>query len=207
MTWYGKHLTMIEYFESVDRSIVLLFNGWNTPFLDQFMWIISEKLTWVPLYVLMLYLFIRQSGYKKGIVFLLCAVGAVALSDWISVHLFKETIMRYRPSHNLLITDALHYYQFDNGEFYKGGMYGFVSSHATNFLAVCTFAYLAIRRNFPKVLWLFVIASLLVLYSRMYLGVHYLSDVLFGGLLGILIACLVFRFVFIGIIGKEYYRK
>jgi len=198
---------MIEYFESIDRTIVQIVNSCNTPFLDQFMWMISEKLTWFPLYILMLYLFIRQSGFKKGIIFLLCAIGVVAISDLISVHLFKESFMRYRPSHNLLLTDSLHFYQFDNGEYYKGGMYGFVSSHAANFLSVCTFAYLGLRRNYPKVLWLFLIAALLVMYSRMYLGVHYLSDVLFGAILGILIAYLVFRFVFIGIIGKEYNRK
>jgi undecaprenyl-diphosphatase len=198
---------MIEYFESIDRTIVQLVNSWHTPFLDQFMWVISEKATWIPLYALMLYLFIRQYGFKSGLLFLLCAIGTVAISDLTSVHLFKESFMRYRPSHNLLLTDTLHFYQFDDGEFYKGGMYGFVSSHATNFLAVCTFAYLALRRDYPKVLWLFLIAALLVLYSRIYFGVHYLSDVLFGAILGILIAYLVFRFVFIGIIGKEYNQK
>lgn len=198
---------MIEYLESIDRTIVRVVNNWNTPFMDQVMWLISEKLTWIPLYVFILYLFIRKYGIKNGVFFLVCAIGAVAISDLVSVHLFKETFMRYRPSHNLLLTDSLHFYQFDNGEVYKGGMYGFVSSHAANFLSVCTFAYLALKRDYPKVFWLFLTAALMVLYSRIYLGVHYLSDVFFGAILGILVAYLVFRFVFIGIIGKEYIRK
>ena len=71
----------MESLEAIDRAIVLWVNGLNTPFLDEFMWIVSGKLTWIPLYVLFLYLFIQQSGLKKGVIFLLCAIAAVALTD------------------------------------------------------------------------------------------------------------------------------
>ena len=47
---------MIEYLESLDIAIVQLVNGWNTPFLDEVMWIVSGRLTWVPLYILLVYL-------------------------------------------------------------------------------------------------------------------------------------------------------
>lgn len=198
---------MMESLEAIDRAIVLWVNGLNTSFLDEFMWVISGKLTWVPLYLLFLYLFVRQSGIKKGIVFLLCAIITVVLTDQISVQLFKEMFMRYRPSHHGLLTDHLHFYDFGDGHLYKGGTYGFISSHAANFVGVCSFALLGLRKNNAWIFPLTLISILLVCFSRIYLGVHYLSDVLVGAMVGLLIAILVFRFIFIAIIGREFDRK
>ena len=115
--------------------------------------------------------------------------------------------MRYRPSHHSLLTENLHFYQFENGEFYKGGMYGFVSSHAANFFGVLTFVFLVLKQQYRKILWGLLPIALIVSFSRIYLGVHYLSDVVGGAVLGILIAFAVYRFVFIPIIKKEYFTS
>lgn len=187
---------MIDWLESIDRNIVLFVNGFHTPFLDEFMWIVSAKLTWIPFYLLLLLLFFRKTSWKQAGIFLLVAIAAVGLSDFISSQLIKDTVMRYRPSHHALLTEKLHFYTFDDGEVYKGGMYGFVSSHAANFFAVCTFAFLALRVYYPKMGWVFAIA-VLVSFSRLYLGVHYLSDLVCGAALGSLIAWLLYRFVFL----------
>lgn len=188
---------MIEWLESIDREIVLFVNGMNHPALDEIMWIISAKLTWVPFYLLLLYLYFRKAkSWKDTLIFLLVAVAAVGAADFISSQLLKDTIMRYRPSHHALLTDKLHFYQTSDGEFYKGGMYGFVSSHAANFFAICTFAYLVLRPFYRKSYWLFVVAGV-VSFSRLYLGVHYLSDLVCGGLLGASIAWLLHHFVFL----------
>ena len=198
---------MMDYLESIDRSIVLMINGWNSPFLDAVMWGVSAKSTWFPLYALLIYLFIRQSGTRKGIVFVLCAFVAVGLSDFVSVHFFKEVFLRYRPSHHADLTGQLHFHVYENGEVYKGGMYGFVSSHAANLFAICTFSFLALRKSLSWILYLLLAVAVLVSYSRIYLGVHYLSDVLVGALVGMLLAILVFRFIFMVIVGKEYHLK
>ena len=93
---------MIEQLEAMDRWLVLTINSWNTPFLDELMWIVSGKLTWIPLYVLLVYLGFRKLPFKQFLVYFFCVVGSVALADVISSGLIKETLMRYRPSHHLL---------------------------------------------------------------------------------------------------------
>ena len=102
---------MIEYLESIDIAIVQLVNGWNTPFLDEVMWIVSGRITWIPLYIFLIFLAIKQSGWKAGTLFFLSAVLSVILADFVSTQWMKEVIQRYRPSHNLDIQDHLHYYQ------------------------------------------------------------------------------------------------
>jgi undecaprenyl-diphosphatase len=198
---------MIDYLESIDRAVVLFFNGLNTPFLDEVMWIISAKLTWIPLYVILIYLFARKNNLRRSMLFVLFAILVVAITDQSSVHLFKNMFLRYRPSHHALLTENLHFYQFDDGSFYKGGMYGFVSSHAANFFGVLTFAYFALRSNYKKIGWILFSISAIVCLSRIYLGVHYLSDVIAGGLLGVLVAWAINKFFFIPILDKDYFDK
>ncbi|PHR34271.1 MAG: phosphatase PAP2 family protein [Fluviicola sp.] len=190
---------MIEYLESIDIALVQLVNGWNTPFLDELMWIISGKITWIPLYAFLILLAIRQSGWKAGSLFLLCAVLSVILADFVSTQCLKEVIQRYRPSHNLAIQDHLHYYQIGWGDFYKGGTYGFVSSHAANFFAIAIFSisFLIDYKKWLNPLLIFI--AVLVSFSRIYLGVHYFSDVFVGGLVGTLIAYLVYHFIFLNL--------
>ncbi len=187
---------MIDQLESLDRAIVVAINGWNTPFLDEFFWIVSEKLTWLPLYLFLIYLYFRNTNFKRTIAFVVCALAVVALTDLISVHLFKNVFMRYRPSHHAELTNSLHFYRFDDGGVYKGGMYGFISSHAANFFGVCLYASFCLRQyNKTLIYWLIGIATL-VSFSRIYLGVHYLSDLLVGAMFGSLVAFLVYRYIY-----------
>lgn len=198
---------MIDYLESIDRSIVLAINGWHFPLLDEIMWVVSSKLIWIPLYVLLVMLYYKKTTVKKTLVFFASAILVVALADLISSKLIKEVVMRSRPSHHLLLTDKLHFYQFENGDFYKGGDYGFVSSHAANFFGLFTFVSLVLRQYYKRVFLMLMLVASLIGFSRIYLGVHYLSDIIGGGLLGATIAILVYRFLFITIIEKDFVKK
>ncbi len=185
---------MIDWLEQIDRQVVLSVNGLHTPFLDQVMWLISSRLIWIPFYIFLLILVYRSKKTVPTILFLVSILLLVVVSDYLSVHAFKEVFQRYRPSHNLLLIDKLHFYKLSNGQYYKGGQYGFISSHAANFAAITTFFILYMRE--VKVKWMFFIPMILVGFSRIYLGVHYLSDILVGYLYGGILAYIFFKLVF-----------
>lgn len=187
---------MIEFLEHIDQQVVLAINSWNTPFLDEVMWIISGKYTWVPLYLFLTFLAYRKLSLKVFVFFMIGVFIAIGLSDLISVELFKENIQRYRPSHHIGMKDHLHLYVHEDGSRYRGGQYGFVSSHAANFFALAIYVGLSLRLYYKWLLATLIFIACIIAYSRMYLGVHYLSDVLVGGLLGATMGYLSNYFIF-----------
>jgi undecaprenyl-diphosphatase len=109
----------------------------------------------------------------------------ILLSDQISSSVLKPLVARLRPTHNPKIADLIHVV---NG--YRGGLYGFVSSHAANAATFVTFTALLFRNKIYTILlslWAFLTA-----YSRVYLGVHYVGDVLCGALIGVLVGVVVY---------------
>lgn len=180
---------MIDWLEHIDREILFAINGAHSPILDQIMWVISEKYFGIPFYLLFVFLAYRFFGTKGMLLFILFGSLCVGLTDLTSKYLFKEVFLRYRPSHNFELKDQLHY--VNN---YKGGTYGFISNHASNMFAVTSFALFSFSRfNKNKLLLLFILFPVIVAYSRVYLGVHYPSDVIVGGLWGVFIGWIFFR--------------
>lgn len=108
-------------------------------------------------------------------------IASVALSDWLSVHAFKEVFERLRPCHDPALAG-----KFILGAEKCGGSFGFVSSHAATVWA----AWMVLRAAQPSrfLMLAMTIYALLVSYSRIYLGVHYPGDVLCGAVLGIAVA-------------------
>lgn len=186
----GSHkggLAMISRLIDIDTKLFLFLNGLNHPALDQLMWIISAKLTWVPLYALILLLLIWHFRVRS-IAFIIAAILLVALTDLSSVHLFKNIFLRLRPCHEPALEGLVH---IVNGK--CGGMYGFVSSHAANTFGFATLFAMVFR---DKIKWLgpaLLGWAAIVSYSRIYLGVHYPGDILGGALLGMALAWIVWR--------------
>ena len=177
---------MFEKLESIDQSLVLAINSMHSTFLDSFMWFLSGSYILFFLLPFVFYFLFKVYSSKQLVWILVALLLTIVLTDQLSVHAFKEVFQRYRPSHNVLLKSKLHFHEYPDGSFYGGGKFGFVSSHASNYFGVLTIMYALIRPLWVKII-LFVI-SLLIIYSRVYLGVHYVSDVICGALLGFVLA-------------------
>jgi undecaprenyl-diphosphatase len=193
---------MIEYLEKIDHCIVLSVNGCYTPLLDQCMWFLSGKLTWIPFYVFLIYLAAKKLGINQVIFLVASALMVIVLSDLTSTYCFKNVFLRYRPSHNLLLESKLHFYEISKGNFYKGGEYGFISSHAANFFGLAIFIGLALKQYYSKLIYIMLFIAIVVSYSRLYLGVHYLSDLFVGGLVGSFYGLLVYKYIYLKFINR-----
>lgn len=184
---------MLEFLLNWDTDFLVFLNSLHNAFFDGFMWAITGTKIWIPLYLLILFFIFKKFELKEAFLIVLFFIAAVALADLTSVRLFKEVFMRFRPSHNPLISDFLHLHVYDDGSLYRGGKFGFVSSHAANTFAVAMFSSLIFRiKNY--IFFIFFWASI-VSYSRIYLGVHYPLDILGGALLGIFISYIFYFFL------------
>lgn len=177
---------MIDTLESFDQQLLLAINGANSDFFDVLFYALTQTAASIPVFLLGAFLLHRKFGWRKTLFYIVVIGCAIGLSDFISTECFKKVICRYRPTHNLEIGGFIHVV---NG--YTGGMYGFVSSHAANMFAFAVGVSLFLRQK-PWTFF-FIAWSMLVCYTRMYLGVHYPADILCGAILGSLIAWLLYE--------------
>jgi hypothetical protein len=83
--------------EHLDQQLLLYINSINSPFWDQVMYVISGRVTWIPLYIaILIALGIRYK--RKFFVLVVMIIIAITLSDQISV-MFKNGFQRLRPCH------------------------------------------------------------------------------------------------------------
>jgi len=183
-------MEFIEKIEQIDRQLLFAINGSNSPLFDTIMWWVSKPVFGIPFYLLFVFLLYKSFGWKNTFLLVLCAGLAVGLADLSAKYLFKEMFERFRPSQNLEIKEQLHY--VNN---YHGGMYGFVSSHAANMFAIAMLIGLWLKKKIRYSLHFLLIWASIIGYSRIYLGVHYPTDVVCGALLGMLIAILMYKVI------------
>jgi undecaprenyl-diphosphatase len=183
-------MSFVEKIENIDREILLHINGSHHPVLDEIMFYLSEKWVMIPIYLLIIYYFQKFYGWKTTGIILLGALVLVAVSDATATYLFKNMFLRYRPSHNLEIQEKLH---FVND--YKGGQYGFYSSHASNMAALALYCGFFLKRKIKYYSGSAFALVLLICLSRIYLGVHYPADIIAGLFFGTLFS-LIFILVY-----------
>jgi undecaprenyl-diphosphatase len=181
---------MIEYLNSIDTKLFLFLNGQHNAFFDFVMYWFSDKLIWIPMYLLIAFFILKH--YRKQGVFMLLFIGLViVLCDQTASHLIKNAVMRVRPSHEPALAGLVHLSKAG-----PGGLYGFVSLHAANAFGLATFLYFALDNRFRFLkYWLFIWAAF-VSYSRIYNGVHYPGDVIVAAILGSLIGWGVYKVMY-----------
>lgn len=167
MEWFQKIL-------EIDKDLFLYLNSFYNDYWDTIMLMITRKETWYPFYLIIIFFTIRNYRSKSWLILLFLALSVLA-SDQISV-LFKETFQRLRPVHEPAIESLVH------NVLRKGGLYGFVSSHAANSFAIFVFTTRVFKNRGFYFLMLFW--AILVSYSRIYSGVHYPFDIIGGALVG-----------------------
>lgn len=161
--------------------------------MDQWMWYTSKMLFWSPVYLILLWALYQKLQRRHFWI----ALGGLAvllfITDFVVVHSIKNVVMRPRPGYNPALDGLIHFVKDGNGNFYKGGRFGFFSNHASNYAGVITYFILLMR---PMQKWIYVLLVLwllMIVYSRIYLGVHYPGDILAGIIFGTSVAYLIYR--------------
>ncbi len=174
-----------------DRDITLAINGSGSLVMDSIMMIISSTYTWIPLGLFVLYMIYKNYGWKT-LLFVALGIGlCIFLADFVSSGIVKPLVARWRPARDPEIM-----YMVDVVDGYRGGRYGFFSSHAANTMSVAVFLSMIFKKRLLTCL--FVSWSLLNCWSRMYLGVHYFGDISVGIIWGVMVGLgvyLLFRCV------------
>jgi undecaprenyl-diphosphatase len=198
-------LKMIQSIKFAEYEWFLWLNDFHSPMLDVVMYWITFRFTWIPLYIYVIYyIFVKIKGQPwQNLLFILVSVG---LADRITSGFMKPYFARLRPCHDPIINHLVHVV----GN--CGGQYGFVSSHATNCFALAVSFILILKKNNIKANFLsnfLFIWAIIVSYSRIYVGVHFPSDIIIGGFVGALLPFILLPFItFIQHkIFKTYFKK
>ena len=177
----------------IDQLLTLNINSWNSSMTDPIWQFFSKIPVWIPMYVLIAALLIWRLGWKRGLIILLAAAATFGFCDQFS-NIIKNLVCRVRPLNDeFMIAGGLNVLEGPTRSF------SFFSAHAANAfgLAASTISGLKLDTHwFTKtgrpvgwgkcyVWWMWIWASLVGI-SRVFVGKHYLGDVLAGELIGLL---------------------
>ena len=188
MFWQNVH--------QLDQQITLTINSWNSAFTDPIWTFLSLKLVWAPLYAAIIALMIWKLGWKKGLI----VVGGVLLTIGFCdqfANLIKHATARIRPVNDeWMVAHGLNILEW-------GGGFSFFSAHAANSFGIAGSSWFGLKNcligsqntcrcrlsneNLCKYYaWVMFTWASLVAISRIFVGKHYLGDVIVGTIVGIL---------------------
>ena len=187
----------IESLLPLERDLFFALNGSDSVLLDNIMWTLSGRFVWIPLFLFIIFVFFYKAPRKLGLLVTLILILLFVASDQVSSSLFKPWFERFRPTHH---PDFMDQVDILNG--YRGGRYGFISGHATNSFGLAVFLSLIFKYRWFTLISLFW--ATLNSYTRIYLGVHFISDIIGGIIIGTLLAFILY---FALLVVKRYVLK
>ncbi len=174
----------MQTLQNLDTQLFLHLNSFHFDWLDPIMEQITRRDSWFIAYLILIFWLIFKQK-KEAAFTIISIILAVILSDQICSSILKPFVARLRPCHEPALNGLIHIVNE------CGGQYGFCSSHAANSFALATTIYLFFGKNIYTIS-LFVWA-LIISFSRIYVGVHYPLDILFGTIIGSFCAYFCFK--------------
>ena len=182
---------MIEEILKLDSQLFLFLNNLGSSTFDAFWIFLSYKESNIFFYLsLLIFYFYKESKTIKlsEVFYSLLFIAIMILIADQTANLFKDSFQRLRPCYNESLIDSVRLVKES-----CGGKYGFFSAHASNSFSLAVFFGLLYKNKFRYIIYISLLYASLISYSRIYLGVHFPLDILFGGVYGITIGLVVFR--------------
>lgn len=162
---------MLEKIIDSDKKIFIYLNGLGSESYDGLWLLITKQVYWTPLFLLIFYLLQKKLGWKNFLYYILFTAVLILICDQ-TANFFKETFQRLRPCNDIEIKDIIRIVKSSNTK-------SFFSGHATNSMATTVFAYMILKKYY-KYSFLLFLFPLIFAYSRIYLGLHFPTDILTG---------------------------
>ena len=177
---------LLSTLEQLDKQMLLAVNGSESRYLDRLVLTLTHGATWIPLYISLFYLVLRNNNSLKRVLSVLFAAGlCYLLAGAVDDGIIKPLVARWRPTHDPEIGLMV-----DIVDGYRGGKYGFFSAHASNTFSIAIlFCWIVRSRLLTTAL---IIWSFTNCWTRLYLGVHYPGDILVGLIWGGVSSSLVY---------------
>tara|TARA_B100000482_G_scaffold78555_1_gene55808 strand:- start:28 stop:630 length:603 start_codon:yes stop_codon:yes gene_type:complete len=178
---------MLEEILRIDTELFLYLNNLGTSGFDSFWMFLSSKASNIIVYIAFLEFFLRRKGFKSykiktlDIIYIVFIVLVMILISDQSANIFKDSFQRLRPCYDELIKDSVRLVKEG-----CGGKHGFFSAHASNSFSLAVFFGLLFKDFSKYPIYFTLIFASLISYSRVYLGVHYPLDIIFGALFGMI---------------------
>ena len=177
---------MIDQLLEYDTELFLFLNNLGSEPWDNLWLIITNKLTFIPLYAILLFLLYKKYGLKSLLVFVVVVALMITFTDQIT-NVFKRGFQRPRPCGEGNLIDQMRFIAV------RCGKYGFFSGHSSNSMAAAVFAGLMLRQYYKYLIFVLLFWSAVVAYSRIYVGVHYPLDIVCGLTFGALAGFLFYK--------------
>lgn len=186
---------MLRKISELDVTILSYINEFSAEKYDAFWMTVTQTSTWIPMFLFFLYVIYSKYGLKKSAIIVISALITVS-AIFLFTDAIKEIIMRPRPNNNSEVSQMLRFIK-------RPSDYSFFSGHSSNSAALSTLVVFILKHQ-VKWAYIFYIWPLMFAFSRLYIAVHYPSDVLAGLLTGFLFGYIAYRLTYFYFLRDDY---